>query len=307
MSDLHGALADYVAIRRSTGFKFEEAAKLLSNFVGRLDADGSLVVTSTAAISWAKATGGQPNWWGKRLSVARGFARYLNGLNPEHEVPPTGMFPTRPCRATPYLYSDEDVARLMVAARSLRIASWATTMETLIGLLAVTGMRVGEAIDLDANDLDWVEGVLTVHFGKFGKSREIPLHPSTVEVLRTYDDRRRNMGPQLTSSAFFVSIFGARLSYASVHRTFHRLVCQLGPQRFSAHHGPRLHDLRHTFAVHTLLDWYRDGGDVRQRLHLLSTYLGHIDPAATYWYLSGAPELLALAAERLEAETGELQ
>ncbi len=306
MTDLQAALEDYVAIRRSMGFKFEEAAKLLSDFVSRLETDGSRVVTSTAAISWAKATGGHPNWWGKRLSMVRGFARYLHGLNPEHEVPPSGMLPTRPCRATPYLYSDEDVARLMVATRSLRIASWATTMETLIGLLAVTGMRVGEAVRLDVKDVDWVEGLLTVHSGKFGKSREIPLHPSTVDALRAYVDQRRRLGSQLKTAAFFVSIFGARLRYDSVHRTFHRLVCQLGPQRFSAHHGPRLHDLRHTFAVHTLLDWYRDGGDVRQRLHLLSTYLGHADPAATYWYLSAAPELLALAAERLESDDGEL-
>jgi integrase len=178
-------------------------------------------------------------------------------------------------------------------------------METLIGLLVVTGMRIGEIIRLDITDIDWADGLLTVRSSKFGKSRELPLHPSTVAALRTYSEHRYQVGRGLRTTAFLVSIFGDRLNYASVHRTFHRLVRRLGPQPHSAHHAPRLHDLRHTFAVQTLLDWYRDGTDVGPRLHLLSTYLGHIDPSATYWYLSAAPELLALAAERLEPVGGE--
>lgn len=299
MTSLQGAVRDYVAIRRSMGFKFEDAAGLLTDFVRYMEASGSHIITSAAAVSWASAVGGHPNWWGKRLSIVRGFARYLQALEPGHEVPPMAMFPTRPIRATPYLFREKDIARLMVAARSLRMRSWARTMETLIGLLAVTGMRIGELVHLDITDIDWAEGLLTVRSGKFGKSREVPLHPSTVAALRAYHDQFHSTS-QLTTNAFFVSIFGGRINYESVHRTFHRLVRELGPQRLSAHHGPRLHDLRHTFAVRTVLDWYRDGADVGRRLHLLSTYLGHADPAATYWYLSAAPELLALVAERLE-------
>ena len=306
MTRLQAALEDYITIRRTMGFKFEDSAKLLSGFVAQLEHDGSQVITSVAAVAWATAAGGHPNWWGKRLSMVRGFARYLHSLDSEHEVPPTGMFPTRPCRATPYLYSQDDVARLMVASRSLRPASWARTMETLIGLLAVTGMRIGEVIRLDISEINWADGLLTVRSGKFGKSREVPLHPSTLAALRAYSEHRCRMGRRLRTTTFFVSIFGDHLNYDSVHRTFHRLVRRLGPQPHSKHHSPRLHDLRHTFAVRTLLDWYRDGADVSRRLHLLSTYLGHIDPSATYWYLSAAPELLALAAERLESLDGEL-
>ncbi len=306
MTRLRKAADDYIAIRRNMGFKFKDAAKLLLDFVEQLEASGSRVITTAAAVSWAQSVGGHPNWWGKRLSVVRGFARHLRGLERGHEVPPAGLFPTRPLRATPYLYEDQDVVRLMVTARSLRIRSWARTMETIIGLLAVTGMRIGEVVHLDHADIDWAEAILTVRSGKFGKSRQVPLHASTVAALRAYDDQRRQLRSRLRTTAFFVSVFGGRLAYDSVHRTFHRLVLQLGPDRFSAHHGPRLHDLRHTFAVRTLIDWYRDGGDVGRRLHLLSTYLGHADPAATYWYLSAAPELLGLAAERLQPVDGEL-
>jgi integrase/recombinase XerD len=306
MSRMQAALQDYIVIRRTMGFKFEDSAKLLSGFVAQLERDGSQVITSAAAVAWASAAGGHPNWWGKRLSMVRGFARYLHALDSQQEVPAAGIFPTRPCRATPHLYSQADVARLMVACRSLRPASWARTMETLIGLLAATGMRIGEVIRLDITDIDWSSGLLTVRSSKFGKSREVPLHPSTVAALQAYSEQCRPMRRRLRTTSFFVSTFGERLNYGSVHRTFHRLVRQLGLQSQSPHQSPRLHDLRHTFAVRTLLDWYRDGADVGRRLQLLSTYLGHIDPSATYWYLSAAPELLALAAERLEPVDGEL-
>jgi len=305
MTRLQQAAEGYITIRRNMGFKFEDAAKLLLDFVKQLEADGLRVITTAAAVRWARAAGGHPNWWGKRLSVVRGFTRHLQGLEPGHEVPPAGMFPTRPVRATPYLYADQDVVQLMVAARSLRARSWARTIETVIGLLAATGMRVGELVHLDLADINWADGILTVRSSKFGKSRQIPLHASTLAALRAYHEQRSHMGSRLKTTAFFVSGSGNRLRYDSLHRTFHRLVLDLGANRFSAHHGPRLHDLRHTFAVRTLLGWYRDGGDVGRRLHLLSTYLGHADPAATYWYLSAAPELLGLAAERLEP-VGEL-
>jgi integrase len=305
MSRMQAALQDYIAIRRTMGFKFEDSAKLLSGFVAQLERDGSQVITSAAAVARARAVGGHPNWWGKRLSMVRGFARYLHALDSQHEVPPAGIFQARPCRAIPYLCTQEDVARLMIACRSLRPASWARTMGTLIGLLA-TGMRIAAVIRLDITDIDWSNGLLTVRSSKFGKSREVPLHPSTVAAMQAYSEHCGRMRRRLRTTSFYVSTFDDRLNYSSVHRTFHRLVRQLGLRSHSPHHSPRLHDLRHTFAVRTLLDWYRDGADVGRRLQLLSTYLGHIDPSATYWYLSAAPELLALAAERLESVDGDL-
>lgn len=300
MTQLRAALDDYVSVRRSMGYKFKVAAKLLADFVTWLEAEESAVITTAAAMAWATDAGGHPNWWGKRLSLVRGFARYLNGRELGHEVPLSGVFPTQPLRATPYLYSDDDINRLMVAARSLRTASKLATVETVIGLLAVTGMRIGEALGLDVTDIDWDEGVLTVRSGKFGKSREVMLHSSTVTALHTYDSQVRRTGLRVRTNAFFVSTRGDRLKHASVQIPFQRLVQELGLLRLSPHHGPRPHDLRHTFVVRTLLDWYRAGVDVQRRLHLLSAYLGHTDPAATYWYLYAAPELMAIIAERLE-------
>ena len=307
MSALHRDLNDYLAIRRALGYKLQRTALLLADFVAHMEANGADAITTDAALAWASLPpNGASDWWAQRLSVVRGFARHLHAIDPTHEVPPVGLLPGRSHRATPYLYSDVDIVALMAAARSVRSPLRAATFETLVGLLAVTGLRIGEALRLDRDDVDLVEGVLTIRFTKFGKSREVPLHPSTVAALRAYSEHRCRMGRRLRTTTFFVSIFGDRLNYDSVHRTFHRLVRRLGPQPHSKHHSPRLHDLCHTFAVRTLLDWYRDGADVSRRLHRLSTYLGHIDPSATYWYLSAAPELLALAAERLESLDGEL-
>jgi len=303
MTRLREAADEYVTMRRRMGFKFEEGAELLADFVQHVEASGATAINTANALSWAQCSGKHPNWWAKRLSIVRGFANYVSGLEPGHQVPPRGLIPTQSHRATPYLYSERDVVRLMVSARALRSASWALTTETAIGLLAATGMRVGELVSLDVSDVDWDQGLLTVRSSKFGKSRLVPLHPSTVAALRYYDASRRRRQITSETSAFFVSMTGERLRYDSLHRTFHRLVRQLA-LRTTAGKLPRVHDLRHTFAVSTLLGWYRSGLDVAARLHLLSAYLGHIDPAATYWYLSAAPELLALVAERLEPPEG---
>ncbi|MGH7761340.1 MAG: tyrosine-type recombinase/integrase [Candidatus Dormibacteraceae bacterium] len=303
MTPLQEAANNYVTMRRRMGFKFEEAAELLAEFVRYMEENGVSGVTTVAALSWAQSSGQHPNWWAKRLSIVRGFASYVACLEPGHEVPPHGLIPTQSHRATPYLYSRNDIARLMLAARALPSRWWALTAETAIGLLAVTGMRVGEVVRLDLADIDWELGLVAVRWTKFGKSRSVPLHPTTVAALHHYEISRRRRELPLGTLAFFVSTTGERLRYDSLHRTFHRLVRQLGLGT-TAGKCPRVHDLRHTFAVDTILGWYRAGADVAARLHLLSTYLGHIDPMATYWYLSAAPELLALVAERLEpAET----
>ena len=234
----------------------------------------------------------------------RGFAVHLQTLDPAHQVPPRDLLPSRPCRATPYLYSEREIAALMSAADVLRFAHRQATFRTLIGLLAATGIRVGEAIGLDRGDLDPEQGVVIVRHGKFGKSRELVLHRSTVDALARYLRRHDRPQTEPASPALFVSSTGSRLAYCDVQRTFRRLVQRAGLAPRSASCRPRLHDLRHSFAVRTMLDAYRDGGDVDARLPLLSTYLGHVDPKATYWYLSAAPELLELAAGRLDCHPG---
>ena len=241
------------------------------------------------------------SWWAHRLSVVRGFATYLHTIDPATRVPPRDLLPARRRRATPYLYSDDEINALIAAAGKLRFPLRVATYQTLIGLLAVTGLRVGEA---DRGDIDFEHGLLIVRNSKFGKSREVPLHPTTVEALRGYLRRRDRLHPAPSTPAVFISIAGSRLLYCNVNWTFLQLVRAAGLEPRSASCRPRLHDLRHSFAVRSLLDCYRAGGEAAARLPLLSTYLGHVDPGTTYWYLSAAPELLGLAGQRLERSLG---
>lgn len=305
MSTLRDSLADYLTMRRALGYKLHRPQKLLPQFLDYLGGLGAERVTVENAVAWARLpTGGSASWWARRLSAARGFAAYLHTLDPAHEALPDDVLPCRPRRATPYLYSGQDITALMTAAGRLRSPLRVATFQTLIGLLAATGMRVGEAIGLDRDDLDLDQGVLVVRNAKFGKSRELPLHRSTVRALRAYLRGRGRQRPALRSAAVFISTAGTRLQYSHVSRTFRRLVDQAGLRPRSASCRPRLHDMRHSFAVRTLLDWYRADVDVQARLPILSTYLGHVDPASTYWYLSAAPDLLILAGRRLEKGLG---
>jgi integrase/recombinase XerD len=304
MSALSAALADYLALRRSMGFKLERAGKLLAQFVSYCEAASATTVTIELAIGWATLPNGEdPNWAAQRLSVVRGFARHLALVDECTEVPPAHLLPGRSHRAIPYLYSADEVLRLLAAAGRLRSPLRRATFATLLGLLWVTGMRIGETLRLDRHDVDLVHGVLVVHDSKFGKSRELPIHESSTAALRSYAKRRDALCPQASSPAFFVSLAGTRLRYDTFHLAFLGLVRSANIARRSAACRPRPHDLRHSFAVRTLIDWYRDDGDVESRLPQLSTYLGHVHPANTYWYLSAAPELLGLAAHRLEIAT----
>jgi integrase/recombinase XerD len=301
MSALADAVPDYLAVRRALGFKLSAAGQLLPGFVAWCEQAGIEWLTPEAAVAWAREpVGAGPVWWGKRMEVVRGFARYLHAQDPRHAVPPADLLPAPACRATPYLYSAADIAALLAAAQALPHPLRAATYATLVGLLAATGMRIGEAIRLDRADVDFSEGALTVRASKFGKSRELILHPSTVEALRAYAGVRDQAAPRASSEPFFVSTRGTRLVYNEVQRTFRALTRDAGLGPRSPRCRPRLHDLRHTFATDTLLGWYRAGLDVEARIHALSTYLGHRNPANTYWYLSAAPELLALVCERLE-------
>lgn len=305
MSALHAELDRYLAIRRSVGFKLARAELLLADFCRYLEAIGADTITTDNAFAWASLPpNGSASWWGQRLSVVRAFARHLHAIDPIHEVPPAGLLPARTHRAVPYLYSDADIAALMPAARGLRSPLRAATFEPLIGLLAVSGLRIGEALRLDRGDVDLHDGVLRIRQTKFGKSREVPLHPSTVAALSAYAGRRDQLCPRPRHPAFFVSVAGTRVLYCNFHLGWLDLVRRAGLEPRSARCRPRPHDVRHSFAVRTLLGWYRDGVDVGAHMPLLSTYLGHVHPANTYWYLSAAPELLSLVAARLDAAQG---
>jgi integrase/recombinase XerD len=299
MSGLNQAVEDYLTTRRALGFKLERHGRLLPHLVGYLERAGAATVTTELALAWATQSEGHPDESAKRLSVARGFARYLQTLDSNAEVPAADLLARQQRRASPYLYSDADVVALMAATSTLRFPLRSATYRTLIGLLAVTGMRVGEAIGLVRDDLDWSHRRLIIREGKFGASRELPLHPSTLDALEMYAQLRDQCWPQ-PRSPFFISLAGTRLIHENVHWTFRRLVRHVGLQARSASCRPRIHDLRHTFAVNTLIDWYRSGVDVAAWMPRLSTYLGHAAPAWTYWYLSATPELLSLAAARLD-------
>jgi integrase len=276
---------------------------LLPRFIAYLDHIGAEVITVEAALAWAQQPQARPGGkvHARRMTVARGFARHMAGIDPRTQVPPLGLLPYRQRWRPPFIYSDADIGALMAQVpRVVRSPLRAVTYQTLIGLLAATGMRVGEALRLERDRIDWAEGVLTVHATKFGKSREVPLSPGTVQALAAYAQVRDQQLPRPGTPAFFVSTAGTPVAYSHFGAAFRRLIAASGVGA-SSPVRPRVHDMRHSFAVHTLAGWYRAGEDVSALLPRLSTYLGHRDPVSTYWYLSAAPELLELAAVRLQA------
>ena len=304
MSGLEQDLKNYLQLRRSLGHEIAESHWLLPKFVAFLDDRGYTTITTQAALEWSQ----QPSMTApssvgpRRMTAARGFARYLSGIYPGTEIPPLGLMPHRQRWRLPFIYSSADIEALMHRARhSIAQPLGAASYETLIGLLAATGLRIGEAIKLDRTDVDWSEGVLLIRESKFGKSRLVPLQESTIQALKKYAAVRDELQPSSIDASFFVSLTRKRLGYPMVSQTFRRLVTNAGIGA-GAPSAPRLHDLRHTFAIRTLLGWYRNDDDVQARIPSLSTYLGHREPASTYWYLSAAPELLALAAARQDAQ-----
>ena len=288
MSALRQAVEDYITLRRALGSKLERHPRLLESFAGYLEAAGATTITIELALSWARLPGddANPAYLSNRLCAVRGFARHLQAFDPATEVPPARLLPWPKCRAATYIYSEDDIAALMRAARLLTPVLRAATYESLIGLLSVTGMRVGEGIRLNRDDVDFDEGVLTIWDSKFAKSREVPVHPGTLDALRTYAQRRDELCPQPRTARFFVSAAGTRLVYNTIQPTFSRLARDAGLAPRSERCRPRLHDLRHSFTCTALLGWYREGVDVEAHLPLLSTYLGHGNPSSTYWYYS---------------------
>jgi integrase/recombinase XerD len=302
MSSLRDVAEDYLRMRRALGYKLEIQGLLLGGFVSYLEGVDATTVTIENAVAWATLPAtADPSYWAGRLSVVRQFARHLQTLDPACEVPPAQLLPYRSRRAIPYLYEPEEITALLTAAGQLQPALLAANYQTLIGLLSVTGLRLGEAIRLNRADVDDRHQLLRILDSKFGKSREVVLHETTMRALDAYGRLRDQRFVQPCCDAFLVSLRGTRLRMNCIHHMFARLVRTAGLTPRSPGCRPRLHDFRHGFAVTTLLEWYRDGLDVQARLPLLSTYMGHVDPASTFWYLTAAPELLALVADRLDS------
>jgi integrase/recombinase XerD len=304
MTTLRSAVHEYLAMRRDLGFHLRDAGRLLLQFVVFMEQHRASTITTRFALAWAQQPQTvQPAEWARRLSIVRIFARYRHATDARTEIPPDGLLPYRPPRARPYLYSDDEIRRLLQAARSMPTtdALRPQTYHALFGLLSVSGLRLGEARHLRMDDVDLDAGVLTIRGAKFGKSRLVPLHASTRNVLAEYlAHRRRHWAGRPVSSYVFVSNWGNRLDVGAIHRTFYALSRQIGLRGASDRHGPRLHDFRHRFAVQTLWRWYRTGVDPERRLPILSTYLGHVHISDTYWYLSAWPELMREAMARLE-------
>jgi integrase len=300
MTDLRSAVTDYLTLRRQLGFQLRDTERLLNDYVCFCESAGEQHLSTDLAVQWARSVKAHPNRWQRRLGVVRGFARYLSTIDPKTEIPSEELLRASLPRVAPYLYSPEDITGLMSAARALTPAVRAASVETIIGLLAVSGLRVGEALALDRVDVDLNDGALHVRAGKQAKQREVPLHETTTTALRDYGRLRDRCVPRPQSPAFFVSPAGTRVEKGAFNATFAKLIGQIGLEGCGQRVRPRPHDLRHSVAVRTLIDWYRDGVNVDRQMPLLSTFLGHVDPASTYWYLQAAPELLALISERLE-------
>ncbi|MDA8208973.1 MAG: tyrosine-type recombinase/integrase [Actinomycetota bacterium] len=305
MSELEEALRGYLQVRRSLGYKLVRTEKLCAQFIAYLAERGIDEIRSDDAIAWALLpVGGSQGWYHMRLSAIRGFAAWAKAMGSPAEVPPAGVIRAKTQRLVPYPYSEADLAKIMAGVSILRGELRQATYRTLVGLLWVTGMRVGEAIAAEVADFVAGEGILIIHHAKLDKSRELPLHPTSTLALSDYLKLRQRLLGAPASRALFISPAGTRLLYCNVQNTFSRVLVAAGVGPISERCRPRLHDLRHRFAVDTLADAYRQGADPQHRLALLSTYLGHVNPGATYWYLSGTPELLSLAAARLELSRG---
>jgi len=309
MKSLSKFVTEYLDLRRKLGFKASREAWLLSKFTSFLRAKGSMFVTTELALAWAKQPAdAHPSWWASKLSVVRGFAKHVHLIDKRHQIPPRDLLPRFGRRSTPSIYTPQEISRILQAARDWRAphtvnhAFRRATLEMFFGLLAATGMRVGEAIRLDCSDIDWGNRLLVVRESKFGKSREVVLHDTVVSALRRYAKERDRVHPHPRSKSFFLSLVGTRLIYNNVHGTFARLLRLAGIRRAKA----RVHDLRHTFIVRTILRWHREGVDVDARMPVLSTYVGHRNPSSTYWYLSATPELMALIGGKVQRALGVL-
>jgi integrase/recombinase XerD len=301
---LEAALEDYLRLRRALGHKLVGEGQQLSRFVTYLDFTGAEAITMPAVLEFVTDTGPATTMAARRVSAVRGFARYLAAIDGVSVVPPAGLAGSRARHRIPHIFSDADVAAVIAHFRAAVPAPFRQeTVTTMTGLLAVTGMRVGEALRLGCSDIDWDQAVILIRGTKFCKGRDVPVSESTISALAEYARQRDQRRPATTR--LFVSLAGTPVAYNHFAGTFRQAVTAAG---IGAGTGirPRIHDLRHSFAVHTLLGWHRAGLDTEALLPRLSTYLGHREPRFTYRYLAATPELLALAAARLETTRTEV-
>ena len=306
MSSLNDRLVDYLRIRRQLGFELKRAGRELTGFVAFLEQAGAERITSELALRWACQPGASERYHSLRLGMVRGFAGYLATLDPQSEIPPGDLLPGRLKRITPYLYCEREITELMAAAGALTPALRGATYRTVIGLLAVTGIRIGEALALDREDVSLDDGVLRLRVAKQHKQRLVPLHETTTHALGEYARARDRVCPRPATAAFFLGTDGRRIcgSVSVFDKTFRTLIRKVEPQPGAERAHRRAHDLRHTFAVQTLLRWHQAGVDVERTMPLLSTYLGHIDPNSTFWYLHATPELMRPVARKLDGLQG---
>lgn len=308
MNPLHTLLEDYLAMRRALGFKLHTQGTGLTTFVSYVEAAGIDHITNEVALSWARLPESvQSVQWARRLGFVRGFARYCSAFDARTQVPPSDLIPATRIRRPPHIFSDSDIEQLLRAALAITpvdgLRRW--TFHCLFGLLSVSGLRIGEAIALTFEDVDLQDAILTIRSTKFGKSRLVPMHSSTVAVLADYMQRRQAVHSARPADRVFINERGAPLSHDQSIDTFQRLLEKIGVTTQRDGRRPHLHDLRHRFAMKTLVQWYRQGQDAERQLPVLSAYLGHTEPRDTYWYLWACPELMGLARERLERHWGD--
>jgi integrase/recombinase XerD len=306
MSDLRLALTQYLAVRRSTGFQLKTAERILRSFVGFAEREASVHITTALALRWIQQPSkAQALTWSGRLSVVRCFAKWWSATDPQTEVPPWALLPHGPKRRHPCRWGEDDVPRLLQATALLPSCKGlrGLTYAVFFGLIATTGMRISEALALNRGDVNLEDGVLTIRRTKFAKSRLVPLHATTCRTLAAYAASRDHIAHRASTPAFFLSESGERITEWSARYNFARVSQKIGLRRPEPRcrygRGPRLHDLRHRFAVQTLVDWYRAGLNVDREIHKLAAYLGHGSVSYTYWYIEGVPELLDLASQRV--------
>jgi len=303
MKTLQESLNEYIDMKKSLGFKVDVINRNLQSFLQFMDDNGVNIITIDIAVRWARIpSSAKPSWWAQRLGFVRGFARYQCALDNISVVPPPGLLPFRSKRASPYIYTNDEISRLLKASLAIRSVHGVKhrTYHLLLGLLAVTGMRIGEILRLNVNSVDLTDDTIKVLNSKGGKSRIVPLHYTTTVAIKEYITKYRILIEGTCDDTLLLNDYGRRISMYDIHTTFNQLTKTTGLRNVGAKYGPRLHDFRHRFAIETLLRWYRRGDDVESKIPLLSTYLGHAAVRSTYWYLSATPELLNMATKRIE-------
>ena len=312
MKVLQNHLTQYVEARRALGTRLEEPAQTLRQFIAFLVGRKSNFITIALALEWSqKSQGVQRATWSRKLSMVRQFARWMNAIDPRHQIPPPRLLYVRHRRNRPHIYSDEEIAMLIKEASRIKSSKGmkALNLETLIGLLAATGLRPGEASSLEIDDVDFKAGLLHIRESKFGKSRLVPIHPSTIAALKSYAEKRDRIFRKPITSCFFVSDYGRALDMGVIRKWFCKIsrACGLRRKVEGKEHGrgPRLQDLRHTFATKRMVEWYRTGCNVAVQMPKLAAYLGHSSVGCTYWYIEAVPELLEQATEfQLRSRSG---